>query len=131
MPTRARTVAAVAVAAAVTAGSAMTGSNTFAGGAASPLAGYGEVSTSGAEIVGISFTPWESDGSRLGSVSFTTTTNITGRSASLTLKNNGEAVSSYPCSAPGPYESGLQTVVCSVSAHDLVSSFDTTGFTVY
>ena len=124
----ARLIGALGVAAAVTSGSAYTASNTFL--EESQVAGYGEQSSTGALIVQVHYTPWSTDRSRLGSVSFVTTTNVDGKSASLTLKNGSELVASYACAAPSPFTSGLSTIECDVTGHDLIEDFDRTGLTV-
>jgi hypothetical protein len=124
----ARFFGALAVAALVTGGSAFTDSNTFL--SDSQVAGYGEQSSTGAYIVQVNYTPWETDRSRLSSVSFVTTTDLTGKTASLTLKDGSTSVASYACATPTDYTSGLSTIVCNVTGHDLVASFDRTGLTV-
>jgi hypothetical protein len=123
-----RFLAALAVAAVVASGSAFTASNTFLD--ASQVAGYGEQSSTGALVVSVSYTPWTTDRSRLESVSFVSTTDLDGKSASLTLKDGATTVASYPCQNPTPYASGLTTVVCAVTGHDLFEDFDKTGLTV-
>jgi hypothetical protein len=80
--------------------------------------------------VQVDYTPWETDRSRLGRVTFVTTTDVTGKTASLTLKNGADLVASYACASPTDYVSGLSTIVCEVTGHDLVESFDRTGLTV-
>jgi hypothetical protein len=124
----ARFIGALAVAALATGGSAFTGSNTFVND--SQVAGYGEQSSTGALIVQVNYTPWATDRSLLSSVSFVTTTDLTGKTASLTLKNGSTLVASYACAAPTEYTSGLSTIVCDVTGHDPIGSFDRTGLTV-
>jgi hypothetical protein len=119
---------ALVIAALVSGGSAFTASNTFL--RDSQVAGYGEQISTGAFIVQVDYTPWETDRSRLGRVTFVTTTDVTGKTASLTLKNGADLVASYACASPTDYVSGLSTIVCEVTGHDLVESFDRTGLTV-
>ncbi|MCW2849263.1 MAG: hypothetical protein JWR90_3237 [Marmoricola sp.] len=123
-----RFIGALGLAALVTSGSAFTASNTFLD--RSQVAGYGEQSSTGAFIVQVNYTPWETDRSRISSVSFVTTTDLTGKTASLTLKNGSELVATYACATPTEYTSGLSTIVCDVPGHELVASFDRTGLTV-
>ena len=123
-----RFIGALAVAALVTGGSAFTASNTFSN--PSQIAGYGEQTSTGALIVQVNYTAWATDRSLLSSVSFVTTTDLTGKTASLTLKSGSTLVASYACAAPTDYTSGLSTIVCDVTGHDPIGSFDRTGLTV-
>lgn len=119
---------AFAVGAAVTGGSAFTSSNSFT--QPTQVVGYAEQTSTGALIVGVTYTPLPEDRSRLAAVTFVSTTDLDGKSASLTLKDGADLVASYPCAAPTPYASGLTTIVCTVTGHDLIEAFDKTGITV-
>ena len=112
----ARFFGALAVAALVTSGSAFTASNTFI--SESQVAGYSEQSSTGALIVQVNYTPWEDDRSRISSVSFVTTTDLTGKTASLTLKDGSTSVATYACETPTPVRVG--------SRRSFVKSRDTT-----
>lgn len=120
---------AVAVAAAVTVatGSAMTAGNTLP----STIAGYGEASVSGATISAIDYIPLTTDHSKLSSVVFTSTTDLTLLTATMTLKNGGTQVgaSPYGCNV-GVWSGTEMTVTCATSDNPAFADFDTVGLMV-
>src|SRR5689334_10349140 len=89
--------AGVAVAAAGVATSAFTTSNDFSG-VDNNVAGYGQLAVSGATVTNIAYTP-DADVSKLASVVFTTSNDITGASATmgLTLAGNPSTGGANTC----------------------------------
>src|SRR4051812_29294564 len=126
--------AGVAVAAAAAATSAFTGSNDFT--AVSPLvAGYGEVSASGATVTDVSYTLVSTDKSRLDSVLFTTSTDVTDASLvrKMILKDgSGDPVGTYTCtpSVYTPGSPGSMTLNCDATDAPLLSAFEAIGLSI-
>lgn len=109
------------------AGPAFMASNTMPDGG---TAGYGQVVSTGATITAVSNTLLSSDASKLASVAFTSSTDVTGQTAKLTLKNGSTVVGSpYSCTL-GAYSAGSMTITCATSDNPVLSSFDTTGLTI-
>ncbi|MDQ0677308.1 hypothetical protein QFZ30_000690 [Arthrobacter pascens] len=128
MRTSAKVISALSVAGlAVVAGSAFTASNTLPAGGVS---GYGESVATGATITTISKTLLSTDNSKLASVTFTSSTDVTGKTASMTLKNGAAPVGSpYTCTL-GSFDTTM-TITCSTTAdYPLLSAFNTTGLTI-
>ena len=131
--------AGVAVAAAADATSAFTASNTNTVAGADRKAGYGEVVVSGVEVTNTTYTPLAADASKLSTVVFTVTGDVSGQNAILTLKEAGTPVTvvgSYPCSTP-VFGTTTSTITCSVDtaaapsvANPDFEAFDTVGLTV-
>jgi hypothetical protein len=112
---------------AAAAGSAFTASNTLPAGGVS---GYGESVATGATITAVSDTLLPTDNSKLASVVFTSSTDVTGKTVSMTLKNGTTVVGSpYTC-ALGAYAAGSMTITCATADNPLLNAFDTTGLTV-
>jgi hypothetical protein len=108
-------------------GSAFTASNTLPAGGVS---GYGESLATGATITTISDTLLSSDNSKLASVVFTSTTDLTGKTVSMTLKNGTTPVGSpYTCTFTA-FTTGSTTITCATAGNPLLSTYDTTGLTV-
>lgn len=114
---------------AVAAGSAFTASNTLPDGGVS---GYGQSVATGATITTISKTLLSTDNSKLASVVFTSSTDVTGKTVSMTLKNVATVVGNpYTC-ALGTWDTvGLtMTITCATANNPLLNTFDTIGLTV-
>jgi hypothetical protein len=95
------------------------------------VAGYGESQVTGAEISDIAYTPDETDNTVLDSVVFTSTSNITGQTASMSLKQGSTKVgtSPYTCLL-GAHNGTSMTVTCATPDHPAFAAFDTVGLTV-
>jgi hypothetical protein len=128
--------AGVAVAAAAAATSAFTASNTNSVALSDRKAGYGEVVVTGVTVTNTQYNPLAADASKLDTVVFTVTGNVTGQRATLTLKKApSTVVGSYTCS---PATSGSDTLITCDTATALgagvvnpdITSFDTVGLTV-
>ncbi|MCW2745625.1 MAG: hypothetical protein JWM48_2175 [Mycobacterium sp.] len=110
-------------------GSAFTASNDV------PLtstAGYGETAVTGATVSNISYA-LATDPSKLASVVFTATTDVTGKTAQMTLRTAGGVVgTAYPCSlgAYGTPTVGQMTITCLTADTPALASFTATGLTV-
>lgn len=129
--------AGVAVAAAAAATSAFTASNTSTVAAGDRKAGYGEVVVSGVQVTNTTYTPLAADASKLSTVVFTVTGDVSTQHAQLTLKQSTPAavVGSYPCTLA--VASGNTAITCSTdtasapsTANPDFESFDTVGLTV-
>ena len=125
--------AGVAVAAAAAATSAFTASNTLP--STNNTIGYGQVTVTGATINNIHYVPNATDSTNIDSVVFTSTTDVTGQTAIMTLKNTVATVetptanSPYSCVVAGT--AGSQTITCDTSATTLTyADFDAVGLTI-
>jgi hypothetical protein len=119
--------AGVAVAAAAAGTSAFTGSNTMP----TPThLGYGEITATGATITQIHYTPNGTDASNIDSVVFTTTTDISGQVATMTLKSGGSVIATYTPCALSAY-SVTMTITCDTSGSARTfQDFDAVGLTI-
>lgn len=117
--------AGVAVAAAGVATSAFTTSNDFTG-VDNNVAGYGELAVSGATVTNIAYTP-DADVSKLASVVFTTSNDVSGNAATLgfTLAGSPSAGSANACAVTSGTE-----ITCTLTAPLLFKDFDKVGLTV-
>lgn len=107
-------------------GSAFTASNTLPTGG---VAGYGQSVVTGATVTGITDNPLSTDHSKLSSVTFSTTTNVTANTVSMTLKNGATVVGSpYSCTVSGT--ATPWTITCLTADNPSLAAFDTTGLTV-
>ena len=107
--------------------SAFTASNTMPSGG---VAGYGQTTSTGAIITAFSQTTVVMDASRLASVTFTSATNVTGKTAKMTLKSGNTLVgSSYTCTL-GTYLLGSMSITCNTPDNPLLNTFDTRGLSV-
>ena len=125
---------AVGVAAAAVTGSAFTASNDVSA-VTNQYAGYGEVTVSGATITDVAYTPYATDNTDLGSVTFTTSTHLTSptETATMTLKSGSSPVgaSPYSCTLNGNWDGTKMTITCDTSAsHPAMTAYDTVGLTV-
>lgn len=123
------------------AGLAISGGGAFT--AANPMnqtsnvAGYGSATATGATVTDIAYN-LGNDSSKLSSVVFTTSTDVTGKTATLTLRNAGAQVgSSYTCelgtwtldaSTLTDTTDGSMTITCNTTED--VADFNETGLTV-
>jgi hypothetical protein len=113
-------------AAAVT-GSAFTAANVVP----ASVAGYGQGSVTGATVTDIDYTPYASDNTDLGAVVFNSSTDVTGKTATLTLKSDATTVlGTYTCTL-GAYAAGTMDITCdTTSDHPDFDSFTYVGLTV-
>ena len=107
-------------------GSAFTASNTFTN--TTNIAGYGQMTATGATVTNVAYT-LASDTSKISQVTFTTTTDISGKTARLQLRQGSTIVSTHTCDTSGAF-TGSMTVPCAITTPADLTSFDTTGFTV-
>lgn len=94
-------------------------------------AGYGESTVTGATVTDIEYTPWATDNARLGQVVFTTSTNVTGLTATMLLRNGSNTIvgtNPYSCLIAGTV--GSQTITCATGDHPELDDFVTVGLTV-
>jgi hypothetical protein len=118
--------AGVGVAAAAVTGSAFTAANTVP----NTVAGYGQGQVTGATITDIDYTPYASDNTDLATVVFNSSTDVTGKTATLTLKSGTTVVNTYTCTL-GAYAAGTMDITCSTAAdHPDFDAFDFVGLTV-
>jgi len=119
--------AGVGVAAAAVTGSAFTAANVVP----ASVAGYGQGAVSGATVTDIDYTPYASDNTDLGAVVFNSSTDVTGKTATLTLKSNATTVlGTYTC-ALGAYAAGTMDITCDTSTtHPDFDAFTYVGLTV-
>jgi hypothetical protein len=127
--------AAAGIAAAVVTGSAFTDSNDVSG-VTHNVAGYGEVTATGATVTDISYVPQASDNTYLYQVVFTTSTNVSGQTATLTLKSGttpltvGASSAKFVTCTNGTFTTSM-TITCDVAASTVAfTAFDTVGLTV-
>jgi hypothetical protein len=119
--------AGVAVAAAAVTTSAFTAGNTLQ----ASKAGYGQSSVTGATVSDIEYTPWATDNARLGQVVFTTSTDVTGLTATMLLREgDGDIVGTNPYSCVIAGTVGTQTITCATGDHPELDDFVTVGLTV-
>ena len=117
---RKRTLGAVLLAGLALSGAgAFTASNTLP---ASGTAGYGTSSVSGATVNSVSYAPSSTDATKLSSVTFNATSDVTGMTAMLTVLDSSNAVlgaSPYSCTITGIYVAsvGGQTITCSTTTN--------------
>lgn len=119
------------------AGLAISGAGAFTAGNSLPAtttAGYGAAAATGATITSVQYTPSATDSSKLSQVVFNSSTDVTGKTATMTLRSAGAQVGSpYSCTL-GTYALSTMTITCSTGASDaaraLFSSFDTVALTV-
>src|SRR5947209_19308599 len=113
----------VAVAAAAATGTAFTAGNTFS--QTNDIAGYGESTVTGATVSTIHYTLDPLDGTKIASVVFITTQDLTGGSASVVLKKSDDtALDTDTCSIV------TTTTTCTLTTHVLVSDLGKTALTV-
>jgi hypothetical protein len=119
--------AGIVVAATAVTGSAYTAANTVP----NSVAGYGEGTVSGATVTDIDYTASGTDNTDLASVVFHSSTDVTGRTATMTLKSGTTPVGTSPYSCTlGTYTAGTMTITCATADTPAFTSFNTVGLTV-
>ncbi len=122
--------AGVGIAAAVAATSAFTASNTVP----DSVAGFGQGAVTGATITDIHYVANTANSQVLDSVELTSTTNLTGKTVTVTLKTTGGTVvvgTSYSCSEKDAWDSTDIVMECDTTGSTrLFSEFDSVGVTV-
>ena len=117
----------VAVAGAAVVGSAFTAGNNMPT-TSGLVAGYGEVTVSGATVTDIDYTP-ASDNTKVASVTFTTTTDVSSQTSTLTLKMGANPIhAAYSCTESA-YTTSM-TLTCATTDEPAFTAFDTVGLTV-
>jgi hypothetical protein len=117
----------VAVAAAAVTGSAFTAANVVP----TSVAGYGQGSVTGATVTDIDYVAYAADNTDLGSVTFNSSTNVNGKTASLTLKQGTTVIGTFTCDTTGTYAAGTMDIVCDASStHPDFDTFNFVGLTV-
>ena len=107
-------------------GTAFTAANTFTN--STNIAGYGSMTATGATVTNIAYT-LDTDVSKITQVTFTTSTNINGKTARLQLKQGTTILSTHTCDTSGDYTTSM-TVPCAITTPADITSFDTTAFSV-
>lgn len=116
---------------AISGGSAFTGSNTFSGGSDTRTAGYGAVTATGITISDTKYNLSTTDASKLASVDFTTSTDVTtGYSMKMTLRSGSTVVDTSTCTAAALVTVPVTYKISCDNADTTVSSFDSVGLTV-
>ena len=120
-------VGAIGLSAAAVTGSAFTAANVVP----ASVAGYGQGAVTGATVTDVDYTPYASDNTDLATVTFNSSTNVNGKTASLTLKQGTTVVATFSCDTTGTYASGTMDIVCDASStHPDFDSFNFVGLTV-
>jgi hypothetical protein len=117
----------------VAGGGAFTASNTFSN--STDVAGYGTNGVTGATVTNIAYTHLATDSSKLASVVFTLSTNVTGDTATAQLLNGSSALvgaSPYACTL-GTWNavSGSMTVTCATSDNPAIANVASVGLSVH
>lgn len=117
----------VAVTAVAVTGSAFTAANSVP----DTVAGYGQGQVTGATVTDIDYVPYASDNTDLATVVFNSSTDVTGKTATLTLKSDATTVlGTYACTL-GAYAAGTMDISCDTSSdHPDFASFSFVGLTV-
>ena len=122
--------AGVAVAAAGVATSAFTAANTVP----ASVAGYGQGTVTGAVVTDIHYVTNAADGTVVDSVEFTSTTDLTGKDVTLTLKTTGGTVvvgTPYTCAVKTAWDATIIVMECDTTATTRnFADFDSVGITV-
>ena len=110
------------------AGSAFTASNTVL----NSVAGFGEGTVTGAVVTAVHYTQDSADPSELDTVSFDSSTDLTGTTVYLTLKDTTLAImgSRYACTYTA-FAASATTITCDVTSdHPLIAGLGATDLTV-
>ncbi|MCW2523770.1 MAG: hypothetical protein JWO63_2105 [Frankiales bacterium] len=107
--------------------SASTASNTVP----NSVAGFGEGTVTGATVTAIHYVTDTADPSKLDSVVFDSSTDITGTTVTMTLKDGSLAIigSPYACSYT-PYAAGATTITCLTADLPATANLGATDLTV-
>ncbi len=120
----------VAVAGAAVTTSAFTASNTVP----NSVAGFGQGSVTGAVVTDIHYVADTADSSIVDAVEFTSTTNLTGKTVTMTLKTTGGTVvvgTPYTCTVKTAWNSTTIVMTCDTSGTTRhFADFDAVGLTV-
>lgn len=113
---------------------AFTGSNTFSNGSGTKTAGYGTVTATGVTVTDVDYNLSTTDSSKLASAVFTTTTDMTGKTAKMTLRDSNDAVVvATDCTSAAESLAGVLTgnylITCD-NSDTALSSFTAVGLTV-
>lgn len=111
---------------------AVTGSaGTAANAVPASVAGYGQGTVTGATVTDVDYTPYVLDPSDLGSITFTSRTDVRDATATLVLKRGATVVGTFSCDTSDSYDMGAMDIVCdATSVHPDFGSFDVVGLTV-
>jgi hypothetical protein len=122
--------AGVAVAAAGVTTSAFTASNTVP----ASVAGFGQGAVTGATVTTIHYVADTADTSIVDAVEFTSTTNLTGKTVTMTLKTTGGTVvvgTPYACTMKTAWDATTIVMTCDTSGTTRhFADFDAVGLTV-
>ena len=109
--------------------SAFTGSNTFSGTQGTKVAGYGQATATGMVVTDLNYI-LTADKSKLDSVTFTTSTNVTGADVTMLLKNGANVVGSpYTCTSALGYVAATSSAEyeCALATDVALADFDGVG----
>jgi hypothetical protein len=118
--------AGVAVAAAAAATSAFTASNTLP--STGNVLGSGQVTVSGAVVNDINYVPLAADTTLLDKIEFTSTTDVSLQTVTMSLKNGVTPKGVYTCTK-GAFVTDM-VISCVTPDNPVISGFDTVGLTV-
>jgi uncharacterized spore protein YtfJ len=108
---------------------AFTATNTMS--QTSNVAGYGQATATGATVTDIAYSSVSTDASKVDSVTWTTSTDVTGKIAKMVLKLGTTVKGSYSCTL-GTWDAinSKMTIACDVTDNLEYVAFDATGLTV-
>lgn len=109
------------------AGGAFTASNSMPSGG---VQGYGQVVSTGATITQVSASTVPSDTSKVASVVFTSSTDVTGKTVTMMLKNGTSIVGTSPYTCTLGTYSTTMTITCATPDNPSLSDYDTTGLSI-
>jgi hypothetical protein len=118
--------AGVAVAAAAAATSAFTASNTLP--QTGNVLGSAQVTVTGATVSDINYVPLTTDTTKLDKIVFTSSTDVTAQTVTMSLKDSVNPTVVVPCTM-GTYSTTV-LITCQDTANTPINSFDTVGLTV-
>jgi len=119
--------AGVAVAGAAVTTSAFTASNTVP----ASVAGFGEGAVTGATVTDIHYVADTADGTLVDAIEFTSTTNLTGKIATVTLKDGGVVVGTpYACTIKTAWTTEIVMTCDTSGSARAFEDFDSVGITV-
>jgi hypothetical protein len=123
--------AGVAVAAAAAATSAFTAGNSLP--QTGNVLGSSQVTVTGANVTDINYVPLSTDTTKLEKIVFTSTTDVTAQTVTMSLKDSLNPTVVVTCGMgafTGAVGSETVLITCTAPADTLISSFDTVGLTV-
>lgn len=109
-------------------GSAFTAANVVP----TSIAGYGQGAVTGATVTDIDYTALSSNNTFLDTVTFNSSTNVNGKTATLTLKQGTSVVGTFTCdTTTSVYGASTMDIICSTSpTNPAFDSFNFVGLTV-